>query len=192
MTGRIIDRLGQRFGLLVVTARYGYDLQGRVTWMCQCDCGTQKVVPSRHLGSGAIVSCGCYQRSIAAQNGKSGAGKHSGTKCHLYKPELSYAERLGERNLVELRVWRKSVISRDNGTCDICGSQENPAAHHLNSWTTHPDERFIVENGITLCKTDHNKFHRSLIGGTRTPCRVADYEQFKIDRRKAAAAGGAT
>ncbi len=36
-------------------------------WACVCDCGKKKSVRGDHLRSGAIVSCGCFQRERAKQ-----------------------------------------------------------------------------------------------------------------------------
>jgi len=47
-----IDRTGQRYGYLIALERHGQH------WLCQCDCGKQKLVAGCHLVSGAIRSCG--------------------------------------------------------------------------------------------------------------------------------------
>jgi hypothetical protein len=51
------------------------------------------------------------------------------------------------------------VISRDNGTCQVCGSKEQLQAHHIKSYADHPDIRWDVENGLTVCFTCHLKIH---------------------------------
>lgn len=60
---RVIDLQGQRFGRLLVIERapiYG----GFAMWRCVCDCGTERVLPSRSLLSTRINtrSCGCLRR----------------------------------------------------------------------------------------------------------------------------------
>ena len=37
------------------------DRNGNRMWLCQCECGNQKVIGGRHLNSGATKSCGCEQ-----------------------------------------------------------------------------------------------------------------------------------
>lgn len=54
--------IGQRFGKLTVIERIG-SLGGCSYWKCQCDCGGFKNVKSKHLKSGAVVSCGCISMS---------------------------------------------------------------------------------------------------------------------------------
>lgn len=56
------------------------------------------------------------------------------------------------------RTWREAVFKRDNWTCCICknhGGKLN--AHHIKSFSEYPELRFVVENGITLCKECHRK-----------------------------------
>lgn len=49
-----------------------------------------------------------------------------------------------------------------------CGSVKNLQAHHLNSWNKFPDERFKLENGVTLCKSCHDDFHNKFGRGNNT------------------------
>ncbi len=56
--------------------------------------------------------------------------------------------------------WRRAVFQRDNFTCQHCkvtGSLLH--AHHLKRWSTHPDLRFEITNGLTLCVTCHKAEH---------------------------------
>ncbi|MCD8365292.1 MAG: transcriptional regulator [Clostridiales bacterium] len=55
------DLTGKRFGSLVVTERAGH-LNGRVAWLCQCECGNTKTVTAHDLKSGKCRSCGCLRK----------------------------------------------------------------------------------------------------------------------------------
>lgn len=73
-----------------------------------------------------------------------------------------YKERQTERHKLKNKesVWRLDVYKRDNHTCQICyekGCILN--AHHIKSWVKYPDLRFDVSNGITLCRSCHQKVH---------------------------------
>lgn len=69
-------------------------------------------------------------------------------------------ERGGPRH----KAWSKSVKKRDGWKChfkkDCSGRME---AHHIKDWKNHPDERFSLENGVTLCHKHHMDVeHRGL------------------------------
>ena len=56
--------------------------------------------------------------------------------------------------------WAKQIKKRDNYTCQIChekGGKLN--SHHIKSWKDYPDNRFDLDNGITLCVACHNWTH---------------------------------
>ena len=52
---------GQVFGRLTVLERYG-SRQGRVNWLCRCECGKLHEEVSHALTSGHTKSCGCWNR----------------------------------------------------------------------------------------------------------------------------------
>ena len=51
--------IGQRFGKLIVLERAENDKFGKTRWLCQCDCGNQKIINGSSLLRGLTVSCGC-------------------------------------------------------------------------------------------------------------------------------------
>ena len=66
-----------------------------------------------------------------------------------------------ERSGKKYEKWRNSVFARDNYTCQHCNAVGGSLnAHHIKSWAKHKDQRFNVNNGITLCEKCHKKIHR--------------------------------
>lgn len=59
------------------------------------------------------------------------------------------------------RQWRIEVYERDNYACQVCGDNKggNLVAHHLNSYDINVEERYNLDNGITLCSDCHKEFH---------------------------------
>lgn len=51
--------LGQRFGRLTVLERAENDKFNKTRWLCQCDCGQQKIINGSSLIRGLTTSCGC-------------------------------------------------------------------------------------------------------------------------------------
>lgn len=65
-----IDLTGQRFGRLVVIRECGRK-NGKVAWLCKCDCGREKVVRGSSLTrrKNPTVSCGCWNEEKKIKHG---------------------------------------------------------------------------------------------------------------------------
>lgn len=60
----------------------------------------------------------------------------------------------------EQHSWSERVISRDKATCRTCGARGVELhAHHIKSYKNHPELRFELSNGITLCAPCHWAVH---------------------------------
>lgn len=65
MPTKITIPAGAKFGRLTVLREDEHRTKdGKVAWICQCECGTEKSVTSDSLRTGKTVSCGCYARSL--------------------------------------------------------------------------------------------------------------------------------
>lgn len=131
----------------------------------RCDNNVFKMTPSDFLQGRRCPKCGQLNKS--------------GIFHWNYNPNLTEEQRQ-RRDMfnVEIRKWRDKVYARDNYTCQRCsayGGELN--AHHLNSWDKHPEERFDLTNGITLCVDCHKQFH-SLYGyGNNTHLQYIEYSK---------------
>lgn len=63
---KLIDLIGQKFGRLTVIER-DYSKKNGTYWLCQCECGNQKIVESRNLRRGLTKSCGCLQKERSSE-----------------------------------------------------------------------------------------------------------------------------
>lgn len=146
--------IGKKFNRLSVIDTLPNVKRGRSYLKCQCDCG--KIINCRldGLKNGHTKSCGCYN----IDNLKSQKGKMSPT----YNHEITDEERIKNRTFYkeQLRNWRTEVFQRDNYTCVICNQKGYLHAHHLDGYHWCKDKRFNADNGVTLCKDCHYKFHR--------------------------------
>jgi len=58
---------------------------------------------------------------------------------------------------LEYKQWRTSVFERDNWTCQTCGVRGvYLEAHHIKGWKDFVELRYVVSNGVTLCRECHN------------------------------------
>jgi hypothetical protein len=57
----------------------------------------------------------------------------------------------------EYKLWRTSVFTRDNWKCKLKNSDcsSRLESHHIFNWKDYPELRYVINNGITLCKFHH-------------------------------------
>lgn len=78
-----------------------------------------------------------------------------------------YEDIYGDRAVEEAEKRSRGNVGahadRDDYTCGRCGERSGKLhAHHVKSWADHPDERYDVENGLTLHQDCHKALHREL------------------------------
>lgn len=160
---------GRMFGKLTVIKRLEEKSGSSYKWLCKCECGNYSTPSGTSLTQGATRSCGCLS---------------VGVNSHFYKPELSDEDRIGNRYTLfggKIYVWRKEVYERDSYTCQLCQSSNNKLnAHHLNSWNWAVEERFDVDNGITLCVDCHRNFHKEYGRGDNTKEQFEEFAQMEV------------
>jgi transposase len=64
-----------------------------------------------------------------------------------------------DRGRYPYKMWMRAVRDRDGWQCVQCGSKERLHAHHIKQWKSHPELRFAVSNGMTLCHSCHERVH---------------------------------
>ena len=61
--------------------------------------------------------------------------------------------------ITDYSKFRYRVKKRDDFRCVVCGSKSNTVVHHLNGFKKYPDMAIDDNNGVTLCKSCHDKYH---------------------------------
>lgn len=62
------------------------------------------------------------------------------------------------RNTKETRGWREMVFTRDDFTCQECGTRGSELnADHIKPWSLFPELRWDISNGRTLCVDCHRE-----------------------------------
>ena len=81
---------------------------------------------------------------------------HMGEKNFHWNPNRE-AVKKNERNDGAYLQWAKEVKKRDQGVCRL--QNENcmgyKVVHHILRWADYPEERYNINNGITLCQYHH-------------------------------------
>lgn len=151
---------------------------GRIEKPCE-QCGSiMKFYPSDNK---KYCSRDCHNKSMIGQEGWN-KGKPNYSMRGKNHPKWTGKGRHDiERKRVEAKVWRRKVFDRDDYTCRWCGVRGIYLnAHHIKTWKNHPKERYILENGITLCPPCHKKTYR----------REEEYQQFFQELLKKAVNSG--
>lgn len=93
-----INRVGKRFGRLVVVSRVEDYIapsgKKHIRYKCLCDCGKETVVDVCQLVQGHTKSCGCLHNEIM----QTGNVKHGGRYDRLYKVYTNMKNRCYNRN----------------------------------------------------------------------------------------------
>lgn len=80
------------------------------------------------------------------------------------------------RSSIENRLWRESIFARDNWTCQKYGIKGGKLhAHHIKNFAVFPELRLSIDNGITLSKKAHNKFHKIYGNRNNTPQQLDEF-----------------
>jgi len=115
-------------------------------------------------GQNKFCSKDCYFKWQKGRN-KSEAFRVKCKEARLRKAHLYTIDKKNRfwRNSNEYKEWRKSVFRRDNWTCKKCGARSKKncyvriEAHHIKPFALFPELRFVIDNGVTLCKPCHDK-----------------------------------
>jgi len=67
--GKFIDRVGLRYGRLVVLSNAGVSPGKKRLWKCLCSCGKETTVTAGSLATGNTISCGCYHLGRITKHG---------------------------------------------------------------------------------------------------------------------------
>ena len=55
--------------------------------------------------------------------------------------------------------WRNTILSKDNQKCICCGHDKHLEVHHLFGYKENPELAIHPDNGVTLCRFCHDKYH---------------------------------
>jgi len=128
-----------------------------------CRMKSYKIPLRNHIDAGKLLDNYHLYDRIPWNKGKTYEDDNripAGSKSSFWKGGVSTKnEKLRKSN--RFKDWRKKVFERDNYTCQYCHDRSKKGyriiihPHHIKSWANFPEDRFKVENGITLCINCH-------------------------------------
>lgn len=86
--------------------------------------------------------------------------EYCSNKCHGIGRRKDNKSHPRRKHAAELQRWAKAVILRDKA-CARCGVTERLQAHHVEAYSSNPELRLEVDNGIALCPPCHHAQHPS-------------------------------
>lgn len=109
-----------------------------------------------------VVLCGCgkpVSKRLYTRCHSCAMRSFSGSKNPAWRGGSTSKEML-VRTSKQYKIWRESVLRRDNRMCVFC-SKEGPIMHvdHIKPFAEHPELRLDISNGRTLCISCHRKRH---------------------------------
>jgi uncharacterized protein YlaI len=134
-----------------------------------CECGNKSQITLKNFIKGR--RCGCkIPKGVNHPN---------------YKFNKTDEERINDRGLWEIILWRKAVYEKDNYTCRCCNEYGTILnAHHIENYADNPELRTKVSNGITLCDDCHIAFHKIYGKRNNTKEQLEEFIEINKEYRK--------
>jgi hypothetical protein len=106
--------------------------------------------------------------------------RNVGENHHAFKHGRSKEDRMN-RNIcrIDHNKWKRQLLIRFDYSCVICGQRggKKICAHHLNGYNWDIQNRYNLDNGIILCKSHHDEFHKIYKKGNNTHEQLIEYVQ---------------
>lgn len=143
------DLTGMRVGNLVVIGCAGKTNDQHIAWLCQCDCGNQKVIASNSLlRKRASKSCGCNNKVTAVTK----------KKPQTWNDSMSYSIKNGTHCYKTRHSWAKAAIRQYGNKCQLCGWDKARCDVHHKTMKSIGGPH-TLENAIVLCPNCHRIEH---------------------------------
>ncbi len=157
----LIDRTGQRFGMLTVLRREGKTSTG-AAWLCRCDCGVEKTIGSQSLRIG-VQSCGCLNgrpnQSYSGRVDRRWPDKECAARSRVFKTYQAGAK----RRALEWNISKEFFLAVTQQACHYCGvppSRKHETARggvYVYNGVDRPDNAIgYVESNVVACCSQCN------------------------------------
>lgn len=110
------DFVNQKFHRLLAIKKI--KKSGRCWYLCQCDCGNQKVIAGWRLKSGYTKSCGCLQRVADAYRNNDKILPNGRAQANAI---ISYYKRNARRRNISFELSKEECMLLMKQSCIYCG-----------------------------------------------------------------------
>lgn len=142
---KIVNPIGQKFGLLIVESFAGLTPCGHKTYNCVCDCGNSVVRTGTSIRRSENSSCGCFFKKGTAHHQWTGVGEISSGFWYDHIVKSANGSKLGNkiRKPKDLTIsiseaW--DIFLKQNKKCALSGIELTfPVTYKDKSWTASLD-----------------------------------------------------
>lgn len=172
---KFIDETGNKYGKLTVLSYVGKNTDRRDLWLCQCECGNQKVTTAKSLRAGLCQSCGCIK-----SKGEEKINQILKQLNYNYKTQFYFNElRDYDKNRPLPLYFDFAVFNKDNKL--LCLIEYQGEQHYPNEYSHNAP--WYTENELNdLCKRDNLK--REYCIKNNIPLieiKYTDYDKINLD-----------
>ena len=172
------DLSGERFGRLTVLNFDHVFNKRRYYWLCRCDCGTEKVIDSAALKSGATVSCGCYNIDKSSTHKMSGSRIYRIHHDMIQRCKNKQIRGYGAKGVKVCNRW-----SRKNGFLNFLADMGEPPSEFHELDRIDNDGDYCLENcrWVTRKQNARNRGDNALLTyNEETRCKIEWSEVYGI------------
>ena len=105
---KFMDLTGNKYGYWTVLRRVSNNQRGSARWLCECECGKQRILTTSALSKGYSRSCGCHKNDYNRTHGGKGTRlyeiwRHMRYRCE--NPNNQAYEHYGARGITVCNEW---------------------------------------------------------------------------------------
>jgi hypothetical protein len=171
IASRINDLTGRRFGRWSVL-RFSGTVRRRARWLCQCDCGTQRLVTGNNLTRTIrpSLSCGCIKRLIDHGHCR------RGLRTRTYRAWCQMRDRCGNENSPRYKYYGGrgiSVCPQWQSFANFCQDMGDPPTNRHSLDRIDNDKGYCKDNcrwATQLQQTRNSRHNRLLTFNSHTLC----------------------
>ena len=118
-----LNRVGMRYGRLLVIEHAGRNPRHKHQWLCKCDCGKEKIVVGDNLSTNRSRSCGCLKAEFLAAKGNQ-FGLLIDRYDAIMRVQYSHLKRRDTKMIFKVRgniLSYRSFLDKTSKPCFYCG-----------------------------------------------------------------------
>ena len=130
---------------------------------CSMDCSKNGLTGKKHWWTTKTIFKKGHRPSLETRlkmsKNRKGKGGLKGKLSPMWKGG-KYKRYIHKCWTKSYKNWRDKIFRNNDYECQECGQVGGYLqAHHLKEWSDYPKERYLIRNGITLCKKCHKYVH---------------------------------